>query len=331
MFTQNASNCMKLFNLRRSPQITEALIHRNLAVYLLHSPLADSKRFFLTLDEALQAGAARIHETGRVGELEVENLVDIDLYAQAGDVMKGGWQDRALGMDCIVPQRSTKRPRRMRLRTFCVERGRWQQREEGAPGADQFESAQHSGVSRDLKLSLQQRRSQTAVWSSVDAMQSRLSRSLGVDIRDVSCPSSLPLAAENEVVNRRLQGYLQAFDNLLVDKADVTGFAFAVNGKLDSADLYASPDLFRKLWPKLLEAAALEALAESETMSATCATPDAPAVAEWIKYARRGAKTSHAVSPRVTLVVRENDRQVSFETMDAEQRNACVHQSILSR
>ena len=169
-------------------------------------------------------------------------------------------------------------------------------------------------ASRDLKLSIQQQRSQAAVWTSVDLAQSKLSRSLGVDIRSASSPSSFPLAMENDIVSRRLSAYVQAYDNLLADQPDAIGFAFAVNGKLNSADLYASPELFRKLWPKLLEAASLEALAESETVSATCATPDVSMVADWLKYARQGEKTRHAVTKRVTLVVRENDRQVSFET-----------------
>ena len=320
---------MKLFSLRRHPLIAGAITHRNLALYFLHSRAAGAKRLFLTLDEALRAGCARLHETGKVGELEVENLVEADLYAEAGDVMKGGWQDRALGADCIVPQR-TSRARRMRLRTFCVERGRWHERT-GEDSTESFQSARHAVAMRDVKLSIQQERSQTAVWSSVDLAQAKLSHSLGVDIRSSASPSSLPLAVENEAVARRLAGYVQAFDNVLADKPDAIGFASAVNGKLNSADLYASPELFRKLWPKLLEAASLEALAEAATMSATRATPPAEAVADWLASARRGRKTRHAVSPRVTLVVRENDRQVSFETMDAEQGNLCVHQNILAR
>ena len=239
--------------------------------------------------------------------------------------MKRGWQDRALGMDCIVPQR-TARPRRTRIRTFCVERGRWNDRQ-GEEPTELFESARHMAASRDMKLSIQQERSQAAVWSSVDLTQAKLSRSLGVDIRSATSPSSFPLAVENEAISRRLTGYVQAFDNVLADKPDAIGFAFAVNGQLNSADLYASPELFRKLWPKLLEAASLEALAESATMSATCATQDA----DWLHSARRGRRTRHAVSPRVTLVVRENERQVSFETMDGEQGNLCVHQNIVAR
>jgi len=38
----------------------------------------------------------------------------------------------------------------------------------------------------------------------------------------------------------------------------------AINGKLNSAELYASGDLFQRMWPKLLQASATEAVAESK-------------------------------------------------------------------
>ena len=320
---------MILFNRQSSHRISEPYLHRNLAIYLLHRMAGMSKRCFLTLDEALQAGGARLHETGRVGELEIENLTELDLYAQAGDVVKGGWQDRALGMDCIVPHRSPRR-RRMRVRTFCVERGRWNPRL-GEEPTNTFKAAAHMASSRDLKLSIRREGSQKAVWSSVDAAQSKLSASVGEDIRSSASPSSLPLAMENKAVRRRLGNYLVPLSNLLANHPDAVGFAFAVNGRLNSADLYATPELFRKLWLKLLEGAALEALTEANAPGATCAAPAAAEVSTWLRRSRRGRKTRHAVTPRVTLVVRENGGQVSFETMDAEQSNLCVHQNILAQ
>ena len=70
-----------------------------------------------------------------------------------------------------------------------------------------------------------------------------------------------------------------------------------------------------------------------ETLNApgvTCSTPTAKAVTEWLRQAYRGRKTKHTVTPRVTLVVREGEGQISFETMDAEQPDVCVHQNILA-
>ena len=40
------------------------------------------------------------------------------------------------------------------------------------------------------------------------------------------------------------------------------GYVFAINGKINSADIYVSNALFKKLWPKLLQASAIEAVAE---------------------------------------------------------------------
>ena len=319
---------MKLFQFRRTPEISEAYTYRNLAVYLLAQPASSSKRMLLTLDEALQAGCARLHETGRVGELEIENLTHADLYIQAGDVVNGGWQDRALGRDFIGPHGS-RRPRRMKVRTFCVERGRWNRRA-GEEPTNSFKSAPCVAATRELKLSIREAADQTAVWSSVDAAQVKLSRSVGADVRSAASPTSFPLTMENEVVRRRLDGYVHAFHNLLAAHPAAAGFAFAINGRINSADVYASPDLFRKLWPKLLEAAALEALSESGSTGITCSTPTAKEVAEWLRQACRGRKTKHTVTPRVTLVVREGEGQISFETMDAEQPDVCVHQNILA-
>ena len=319
---------MKLFQLRRSPKVSEAYTYRNLAVYLLSPPAAVARKSFLTLDEALQAGCARLHETGRVGELEIENLTHADLYVQAGDVVKGGWQDRALGLDFIVPC-GQRRPQRMKVRTFCVERGRWNRRGGDEP-TNFFRSAPCLAASRELKLSIREAASQSAVWTSVDAAQVKLSQSVGIDVRAVDSPTSLPLALENEAVRRRLGGYVHAFHNLLSLQPDAAGFAFAINGRINSADAYASPELFRKLWPRLLEAASLEALAESTATGPTCSTPTAQEIAEWLRRAGRGRKTKHTVTARVTLVVRETEEHICFETMDAEQPDVCVHQNILA-
>jgi hypothetical protein len=324
---------MKLFSLSPRHRISEAFTHRNLALFLIQPPAsrrgaaAASERPFLTLDEALQGGHARLHETGRVGELEVENLTDIDLYAQAGDVVKGGWQDRALGADFIVPHRT--RPRRMRLRTYCVERQRWQQR--ASEASNLFRSAEHLAPSRELKLSIRHDCSQASVWSSVDAAQEKLSRNLGADVRAALSPSSLPLTLEHDAVRRRMAEYFVALGGLPECAPDAVGLAFAINGQLSSADLYASPELFRKLWPKLLEAAAFEALVEADAPGLTCSTPTPDEVSDWLRRARRGKKTTHEVTSRVKLVVRRNAGQVSFETMDAEQSNLCVHQTILAQ
>src|SRR5439155_8655574 len=58
--------------------------------------------------------------------------------------------------------------------------------------------------------------------------------------------------------------HIHNMTNVIDGKNDVIGYAFAINGKINSADIYASNDLFKKLWPRLLKASAVEAVADKE-------------------------------------------------------------------
>src|SRR5262245_38218815 len=70
----------------------------NLSVVLIHADPAVGKAAtaqYLTLAEALASGEAVVYETGDVNELQVQNTSkDRMLFVQAGDIVKGGQQDR---------------------------------------------------------------------------------------------------------------------------------------------------------------------------------------------------------------------------------------------
>ena len=83
---------------------------------------------YLVLEEAIDCATALVHETGSVNELLIENAGDVDLFIQAGDIVKGGRQDRTIGVDFVVPARSGRIP----LPVFCVEQARWHRRGEEA-------------------------------------------------------------------------------------------------------------------------------------------------------------------------------------------------------
>ena len=50
------------------------IVHDNLAIYFVHGQSAAGP-VPLTLDEALAKGAVKVHETGSVNELAIENLI----------------------------------------------------------------------------------------------------------------------------------------------------------------------------------------------------------------------------------------------------------------
>src|SRR6202030_169467 len=88
---------------------------------------------------------------------------------------------------------------------------------------------------------------QRQVWESVRTTQGRLTSSLGAQVRSVQSASSLQLALENERLMDAQKGYINALKAAGESEDDIIGFAFAVNGNINSADVYPSNGLFRKM------------------------------------------------------------------------------------
>ncbi|MGE0022593.1 MAG: DUF6569 family protein [Hyphomicrobium sp.] len=102
------------------PKVSDPVTHANLSIYFVKGP-SDPGPVPLTLDEALEKGSVKVHETQQVSELEIENTGDSAVFVHAGDIVKGGQQDRVLTVTILVPPKSGRVP----IASFCVERGRW--------------------------------------------------------------------------------------------------------------------------------------------------------------------------------------------------------------
>src|SRR5262249_6010520 len=100
-------------------RITGPFTHQNLSIFLLHGPDQIQLQKFWTVPEALEQKLFVIHETQSVNQLQMENLSpDAPVIILAGDILKGGQQDRIAQADHIVPPKSGKLP----LPAYCVER-----------------------------------------------------------------------------------------------------------------------------------------------------------------------------------------------------------------
>jgi hypothetical protein len=298
--------------------------HDNLTVFLVHGPDQIEGKNYLTLQEALEQHAAIVHETGNVNELSVENLSsDADVYIQSGDIVKGGKQDRVLHYDVVLSPRSGRVP----LASFCVENGRWQGR--GEESVSYFSSSYSSLPAKDLKLATKYEQNQQKVWSKVAATRARLRESIGGNIQTAS-ESSLQLTLDAAEVQESVEPYLKKLAAVAEDKDDVIGFAYAINGKINSAEVYASHALFGKLWPKLLKASAVEALAEQSKYEAVSPV-SADAVQAFLADAEQGKAFLQTVSERTQQVMQETDKNLLFETRDQQQDGAWMHRSYLTK
>jgi len=120
-------------------------VHRNLAIYLIHGRSA-AGAVPLILAEALAKGSVQVAETGQVNELKIENTGAEEVFIQAGDMVKGGRQDRVLTVSLLLPPRSGMIP----IASFCVEPGRWSAR--GGEDPTRFASATEAMPSRQALL-----------------------------------------------------------------------------------------------------------------------------------------------------------------------------------
>jgi len=228
-----------------------------------------------------------------------------------------------LAVDLIVPPKSGKMP----IAAFCVEHGRWSRR--GNEQASVFTSSADVAASKDLKLAAKRANSQGAVWETVTVTQDKLSENVGTRVNSTVSESSLQLAVENRKVQDSAEGYIKALANIVNGQNDVIGYAFAINGKVNSADVYASSALFIKLWPKLLKANAIEAIAEQQGSKFEPTTVDI--VKEFLSEAESGNATEKEVTARVRLVTREDAKNIFFETRDHAQKEAWIHRNYIRK
>jgi hypothetical protein len=283
--------------------------HTNLTIFLVHGADRLPGKSFLTLPEALEQKTFVIHETQSVNQLTMENLSDQEVVILSGDILKGGQQDRIAQHDLVVPPHSGKLP----LAAFCVEHtaGRWMR---PLQGADQKFAASPGCVATNaLRLANRRAMSQGEVWKDVAKAQSQLNARLKVEVRAKESDSSLALSLGAKEVQQAAEPYVGELLGITRGKSDVIGYAFAINGKVLSADVYGSAALFQKVWPRLLRANAIEAVAE-RLKDKTFEPASAGAVRAFLDDAEKGKAADREVAEGLRQVTREGARNVLFET-----------------
>jgi hypothetical protein len=292
-------------------RISAPYTYKNLTIFLIHGKDSTNKKNIITLQEALKLKVFKVYETSEVNELQVENTSSqYDVFIQSGDIVKGGKQDRVLAISIIIPARSG----RVSIEAFCVESGRWEKRKD--EDAQQFTSSEERIVSKDLKVAANGQRSQSEVWNKVSEAQKKLSTNIGVDVTANASGSSLQLALENSKVAATTEEYVAKLAALTRGKTDVIGYAFAINGQINSADIYVSNHLFNKLWPRMLKAAAVEAVGESNRATAAAPAPKPAAIEGFINDAEKGEAKQRTTSGKSKVVTRDSDGNAVYEARD---------------
>jgi hypothetical protein len=283
-------------------RVVEPVRYENLSVFPVLSEKTAETTGVVTLDEALVSGEAVVTELGgailhRSRELtytpeavapEVSRLVLINrsrrsLLLLAGEIVRGGKQDRVVAKDRLVPPGAEPLP----LEVFCVERGRWSAGDVFA-GADLIA---HPSVREQATVA----QNQQAVWAAVrsgttapvtaatpgpEAARGLTAETIAAVLGREARTESYAQIYKGSRIGRSVELFAAEVERRFVraterlGKDRIVGVVVAYGGELAWADVFASAELFQRYWPKLVRSYAIEALARPRTHE-QAALPDA--------------------------------------------------------
>ena len=193
----------------------------------------------LTLDQALELGVLEIREKdgGDVPWVVVSNRSDRRIFAMGGEILSGCKQDRIVARDVLIAPRR----KRLLLPVYCVESGRWHH------VSGEFGSEKNLGT-YTMRAAAQGSagNNQTEVWDKV----AESNRRMGVR----SDTEAYQDAFRDEEVARLVSDVESKFKDLPQMEKGTTGVIVAVGERIVGVDIFASPELFQALWPKIIKA-----------------------------------------------------------------------------
>ena len=229
-----------------SLRVGPALSHEGLTVFPVSNGPASALSYLL-MDEALGLGTFRIGElgAGSVPELLLVNASDSRVFLLNGEELVGAKQNRILNTSLLVEAHSE-----VKIPVSCVEQNRWQSRGaamgKGGVSFPSMRSHNTRSVHRSLKESGVFRADQGEVWSDVASK---------LEAHGVRSKTH----AMDEIYAQRRQS-LRSYVDALPCPEDARGVVAAIGGRVACADVFDSPAIMAKLWRKLVESYALDAM-----------------------------------------------------------------------
>lgn len=304
--------------------------YENLQIFILKNQTDADNMTYVPLQKAMDKKWVEIIETSNVNELAITNHSNKTIFIHAGDIVKGGKQDRTLAYDLVVAPNVNQE----KITSFCVESDRWHQR--GDEAVTGFASNKNMLTSRNLKIASKEANNQTYVWASVSEQQEKLNTtirahySLNVDVKDKTSATSLDLTLENKQLQELKQSYKTHFKTL--DLQEATGYACAINGEVYYVDIYNNQQLFSNLWSKLLDALIVEAIADLDTTSTLTTTHLSTETLMQILNKNIDATSQiKTLNSRTEWHSKEDSTKIIFTSLDKGNSAKWVHQNLIFR
>jgi len=300
---------------------------KNLQIFMVHGKTNADNLSYVTLKDAMENQWVEIIETSNVNELSLRNNSDKTIFINAGDIIKGGKQDRTLTYDMVIAPRTKEQ----KLSSFCVEAGRWSKR--GNESSAGFSSNTKMLTSRKLKIASKQHNSQDSVWANIAYQQDRINSNVSyyynsnVDVKSSQSASSLELTLDNKELRQMKEDYKSTFKDLTENTT--IGFAYAINGELYNVDIYNNRQLFLDLFDKLLDAAIIEAITDLDKEQKEYSYLSVSDVMDALKMDNQAEENSKELNERTTWLTKEDDEKFIFSSHDKGNDLKWLHRNII--
>lgn len=198
------------------------------------------------LKKAIESGKIEINDSGNVNTLIAINNSNVNVYIIAGEVVKGGKQDRLVAEDVIIAPGEKKN-----IPAFCVEQNRWQQKETG----NNF-NGYYNVSSKKVRQAALIDKDQRKVWTNVAETTQKNAAS--------SSTGTYAELAKSKTYTKNLDSYLKYFKSKFTNDASIVGVIAVSGDKIIGCDIFATHDLFKNAYPGLLHSYITEAITNGD-------------------------------------------------------------------
>jgi hypothetical protein len=235
----------EVMDLIKTLEVGEPVHYGKLTIIPVYSERILDRSPYTTLDEALRNGWLEVTEVGSgdVPKVKMTNRSARHIFIMGGEILTGCRQDRLVGRDVLLRPHA----RDVIVPVYCVEQGRWTYESET------FYSKENLGTP-SLRAEGQKASdaAQSEIWDRVSTMCERSGAETG--------SGRYQAAYESDEAKRTIADYESRMDRIPSLYPDAIGVVIGVGAGIVSADIFANPQVFRDLWPKILKSSAMAAI-----------------------------------------------------------------------
>lgn len=197
-----------------------------------------------------------VSANGTVNTLYIENTSNDTIMIMAGEVVKGGKQDRVLAQDMVLLPHSGKQD----ISVFCVEHGRWQYSEESQKANNTFYGYSKVSTMSVRKVAVVDK-NQQKVWDNVAQVTAKNKAS--------SSSGSYTALDTSKKYNDELKAYLDYFNAAMKGQGNVIGVVACTGNKVIGCDMFATPAMFKQYFDNLMSSYSTEAISNGAAATAS--------------------------------------------------------------